>query len=122
MEWHSQQEEAEGRGCKMDFEKDGHIELKLETKDGQMIWTEGNYSLVYDHLRNVPSQIIMVSREITERKEREDSLLFLAYHDSLTQLPNRRYLQREFPQFVERANNAFESFAVLYLDGDKGHG
>ena len=100
------------------FEKDGHIELKLETKEGQMIWTEGNYSLVYDHLRNVPSQIIMVSREITERKEREDSLLFLAYHDSLTQLPNRRYLQREFPQFVERANNAFESFAVLYLDGD----
>ena len=99
-------------------EKDGHIELKLETKNGQMIWTEGNYSLVYDHIRNVPSQIIMVSREITERKEREDSLLFLAYHDSLTQLPNRRYLQREFPQFVERANNAFESFAVLYLDGD----
>ena len=38
----------------------------------------------------MPSQIIMVSREITERKEREDSLLFLAYHDSLTQLPNRR--------------------------------
>lgn len=100
------------------FEKDGHIELKLETKDHQIIWTEGNYSLVYDHLRNVPSQIIMVSREITERKEREDSLLFLAYHDSLTQLPNRRYLQKEFPQFVERANNAFESFALLYLDGD----
>ena len=60
----------------------------------------------------------MVSREITERKEREDSLLFLAYHDSLTQLPNRRYLEREFPQFIENANTSFESFAVLFIDGD----
>ena len=61
----------------------------------------------------------MVSREITARKEREDSLMFLAYHDSLTQLPNRRYLQNEFPLFVDRANAKFESFAVLYVDGDR---
>lgn len=101
-----------------DLLKDGSIELKLMTKTGEIIWTEGNYSLIYDHRYNTPSQIIMVSREITERKEREDSLLFLAFHDSLTQLPNRRYLQKEFPQFVEDANIKFESFAVLYIDGD----
>jgi diguanylate cyclase (GGDEF)-like protein/PAS domain S-box-containing protein len=99
-------------------DKDGNIELRHLSKTGEVIWTEGNYSLVYDYVRNTPSQIIMVSREITERKEREDSLMFLAYHDSLTQLPNRRYLQKEFPLYVEMANNAFESFAVLYLDGD----
>ena len=32
-------------------------------------------------------QIIMVSREITKRKERENKLMFMAYHDSLTNLP-----------------------------------
>ena len=101
-----------------EVEKDGNIELLLLCKNGSIIWTEGNYTLVYDHVHNMPSQIIMVSREITERKEREDSLMFLAYHDSLTQLPNRRYLQREFPQFIEKANTNFESFAILYIDGD----
>ena len=100
-----------------EVEKNGNIELLLLSKDNDIIWTEGNYALVYDN-NNLPSQIIMVSREITERKEREDSLLFLAYHDSLTQLPNRRYLEREFPQFIENANTSFESFAVLFIDGD----
>jgi diguanylate cyclase (GGDEF)-like protein/PAS domain S-box-containing protein len=101
-----------------EVEKDGSIELLLLSKNDDIIWTEGNYTLVYDYVQNMPIQIIMVSREITERKEREDSLMFLAYHDSLTQLPNRRYLQKEFPQFIEYANTNFESFAVLYIDGD----
>ena len=101
-----------------DIENDGNIELLLLAKNDDIIWTEGNYTLVYDYVHNMPAQIIMVSREITERKEREDSLMFLAYHDSLTQLPNRRYLQKEFPQFIEFANTNFESFAVLYIDGD----
>ncbi len=98
--------------------KNGNMELKLMAKNGDMIWTEGSYSLVYDSLRNELSQVILVSREITERKEREDSLMFLAYHDSLTQLPNRRYLQREFPEFVDNANASYDSFGVLYVDGD----
>ena len=34
---------------------------------------------------------MMVSREISHRKERENDLLYLAYHDTLTQLPNRRF-------------------------------
>lgn len=98
--------------------KNGNMELKLIAKNGDLIWTEGSYSLVYDSLRNELSQVILVSREITERKEREDSLMFLAYHDSVTQLPNRRYLQREFPEFVDSANASYDSFGVLYIDGD----
>lgn len=98
--------------------KDGKIELILVNKNEEKVWTEGNYTLVYDGRTATPSQIIMVSREITERKEREDTLMFLAFHDSLTQLPNRRYLEREFPLFVEQSNSNFESFAVLYIDGD----
>lgn len=101
-----------------EVEKDGNIELLLLSKNEDIIWTEGNYTVVYDHIQNMPSQIIMVSREITQRKERENLLMFLAYHDSLTHLPNRRYLQKEFPQFIENANTNFESFAVLYIDGD----
>ncbi|MFJ8235351.1 diguanylate cyclase domain-containing protein [Ureibacillus sp. NPDC094379] len=94
------------------------IELIHESKEGLSLWTECNYTVVNNYLRNNGSQIIMVSREITERKEFENKLLFLAYHDTLTQLPNRRYIQKEFPYFLEKAKSNKESIAVLYVDGD----
>ena len=95
-----------------------NLELQLVTKKGECFWTEGNYTIVHNSSANGISEIIMVSREITERKELENKLMFMAYHDSLTQLPNRRYLQKEFPHFVENANINFESLALFYIDGD----
>ena len=97
---------------------DTKFELLLESKDGLPIWTEGNVTVVHDPNRKTVSQIMMVSREITHRKERENNLLYLAYHDSLTQLPNRRYLQKEFPKVLANAVEENTSFAVIYIDGD----
>ncbi|KPN97155.1 diguanylate cyclase domain-containing protein [Lysinibacillus sp. ZYM-1] len=97
---------------------DKQFELLLKAKDGTPIWTEGNVTVVHDPDREKVSQIMMVSREITHRKERENDLLYLAYHDSLTQLPNRRYLQKEFPKILAEANENHTSVALLFLDGD----
>lgn len=94
------------------------IELIHKTKNGDNIWTECNYTVVKDYLHNRGTQIIMVAREITERKEFENKLLFLAYHDSLTQLPNRRYLQKKIPRILEDAKARKESIAIFYVDGD----
>lgn len=94
------------------------IELIHESKNGDVLWTECNYTVVKDYTRKQGTQIIMVAREITERKEFENKLLFLAYHDTLTQLPNRRYIQKEFPNLTEEANTKKESIAILYVDGD----
>lgn len=99
-------------------QSDTKFELLLEAKDGIPIWTEGNVTVVNDPNRKTVSQIMMVSREITHRKERENNLLYLAYHDSLTQLPNRRYLLKEFPKVLSNANIDNTSFAVIYIDGD----
>ncbi|MGG2073866.1 diguanylate cyclase [Lysinibacillus irui] len=97
---------------------DTQFELLLRAKDGTPIWTEGNVTVVHDPEREKVSQIMMVSREITHRKERENDLLYLAYHDALTQLPNRRYLQKEFPNLLVEANDNQTCVAMLYLDGD----
>lgn len=94
------------------------IELIHKTKNGDTVWTECNYTVVKDYLNNRGTQIIMVAREITERKEFENKLLFLAYHDSLTQLPNRRYLQKKIPRILDDAKFRKESVAIFYVDGD----
>ncbi|MCL1698223.1 MULTISPECIES: diguanylate cyclase [unclassified Lysinibacillus] len=94
------------------------FELLLRAKDGTPVWTEGNVTVVHDPKREKVSQIMMVSREITHRKERENDLLYLAYHDTLTQLPNRRFLQKEFPKLLAEAQERNECLAMLYIDGD----
>ncbi|MEK5332881.1 diguanylate cyclase domain-containing protein [Lysinibacillus sp. FSL W8-0992] len=97
---------------------DTQFELLLKSKDGTPVWTEGNVTVVHDTERETISQIIMVSREITHRKERENDLLYLAYHDSLTQLPNRRFLLKEFPKLLSDAHAKGTCIAMLYIDGD----
>ena len=94
------------------------FELLLKAKDGTPVWTEGNVTVVHDPEREKVSQIMMVSREITRRKERENDLLYLAYHDTLTQLPNRRFLQKEFPKLLTQAQEHHVCLAILYIDGD----
>lgn len=94
------------------------IDLQLVTKNNETMWTEGNYTITLDMAQKEISEIVMVSREITERKQLEAKLTYLAYHDSLTQLGNRRMLLKEFPKIVERAKEKNESIAIFYIDGD----
>ncbi|MGM9944116.1 MAG: PAS domain S-box protein [Lysinibacillus sp.] len=101
-----------------DNAREQKVELKLKSKQGDYLWTEGNYNAVFSNDHYGRCQIIMLSREITERKERENRLMFMAYHDSLTNLPNRRYLNKEFPHLIEKAKARYESIAIVYLDGD----
>lgn len=98
--------------------KEEMVELKLKTKNGALFWTEGHYKVALEDNDYGMNQIIMLSREITQRKEQESRLMFLAYHDSLTNLPNRRYINREFPHLMEQARLHHESIAVVYIDGD----
>lgn len=95
-----------------------NVELVHWSKDGKEFWTESSYTIVNDYFHNKEDYLIMISREITERKEFENKLLYLAYHDALTQLPNRRYITSEFPYLLEQAKKKNESIAVLYVDGD----
>lgn len=97
-------------------------EIRLELQYSQMnegkLWTETSIVAVKDLENQGKLQHVIVSREITERKKWEEHLRFMAYHDSLTQLPNRRFLLKEFSQLVENARQSKTSMAVLYLDGD----
>ncbi|GLC89136.1 diguanylate cyclase domain-containing protein [Lysinibacillus piscis] len=97
---------------------DTQLELLLKAKDGSTRWSEGNITIVNDPKREKVSQIMMLSREITHRKEWENDLLYLAYHDTLTQLPNRRYLAKEFPVILDKMTSNQHSLALFFIDGD----
>lgn len=64
-------------------------------------------------------QIVGVATDITKQKQSEERVNFLAYHDVLTNLPNRAMLDEELMQAISRSHRKQEKFAVLFLDLDR---
>ena len=60
-----------------------------------------------------------VARDITERKIAEDTINFQAYHDLLTNLPNRALLRDRLTLAISQAKREDELLAVMFLDLDR---
>ena len=59
-----------------------------------------------------------VSTDITEQRQQQARIHQLSWYDSLTRLPNRRYLLQQLEQARTRAEEASSDGAVLLLDLD----
>ena len=57
-------------------------------------------------------------RDITERKEQEERLLYLATRDPLTRMPNRRLFTERLEEAIDKADESGGKFAVLFIDLD----
>lgn len=57
--------------------------------------------------------------EIAQRKQAEEQIRYLAYHDSLTGLPNRALLKDRLCQTLSRARRSREMVAVMLLNLDR---
>ncbi|MGH8563462.1 MAG: two-component system response regulator [Gammaproteobacteria bacterium] len=79
---------------------------------------ESEASLVHDTSGKV-AQVVMVSRDITERKKMEAYVLHLSYHDPLTGLPNRALLEDRMKQVTAYEDRRHSHAAVLFIDLDR---
>lgn len=57
-------------------------------------------------------------RDITERYHTEKQINYLAYHDDLTGLPNRRFFTGHIDELLRNGVNEDSVFAVMFLDLD----
>ena len=65
-------------------------EVQQVRKDGSVIWTE--YTSVYRFNKDQEVELIGISRNIDERKRKEEEIQYLMTHDPLTGLMNRNAL------------------------------
>jgi len=59
-----------------------------------------------------------LTREMAERKQAEARIEFLAYHDSLTDLPNRLLVRQRFADAAAQAKAAGQRVALMFIDLD----
>ncbi|MDO8605439.1 MAG: EAL domain-containing protein [Phaeospirillum sp.] len=63
--------------------------------------------------------LVLVGRDITERKLTAARIHHLAHHDSLTELPNRVLFQERLRQALAQAKRSGWTLGLLFLDLDK---
>ena len=63
--------------------------------------------------------LLVITRDITERRKAESRIKYLAYFDTLTGLPNRQLLVREMSRAIQAAQKSGTLIALLYLDLDR---
>jgi diguanylate cyclase (GGDEF)-like protein/PAS domain S-box-containing protein len=65
-----------------------------------------------------PQYLIKTREDITERRQTEARMAHMAYHDGLTDLPNRAAFLKALVQMIEACGDIDEQFAVLSIDLD----
>src|SRR6266849_10429200 len=86
----------------------------IEFKDGR---TFERYSRP-QYVSRRPVGRVWSFRDVTQRRRAEERIHALAYHDSLTELPNRVLFRDRMDQAAAHADRAKTKIALLYLDLD----
>ncbi len=90
-------------------------EYKLRVPAGD-IWFEGRTSIV----RNINEEdaVMWIARDITKRKLAEETVKHFAYHDELTDLPNRKMCLDNISKALSYSQRHGLSGALMYVDID----
>ncbi len=90
-------------------------ELKVIRSDGEERWAD--YSARLLELGGEPA-VLAVIVDITDQKAAEDQIKTLAYHDTLTGLPNRRLFVDRLSLAVSQTQRAGHRIGILFVDLD----
>lgn len=91
-------------------------EVKLENIGGEIMWLDCH---IFPTPINGKQHLLIQLIDLTARKRMEKELRHIAFHDSLTQLPNRRLLLDRLAQAIRSCKRQNTFLAVLFLDLDK---
>lgn len=95
------------------------LEYRIRHKDGSWRILESTASAIRNS-RGETEKLVIVNRDITERKRAEQMLVHNAFHDGLTDLPNRALFLDRLQHIVNlvRRHPTYK-FAVLFIDVDE---
>lgn len=92
------------------------FELNCKGKDGRLVPVEANVRTIRFSGKKV---FMAVARDISERKQMENRIRYMAYYDDMTGLPNRRMFRDSLGKAMETTRLTGSGIAVFFLDIDR---
>ena len=93
-------------------------EMWDKRKNGEVYPKRLSINTVYDD-EGMPYKYVGIFTDVTERKETEKQLEYLAYYDALTELPNRVMFYDRLQQAISTAKRDNHLLALMMIDLDK---
>ena len=97
--------------------KGRQIQYRMQLANGSIREMESMGNLIRDQDGRA-KRVVVVSRDITERKQMEDEVRQMAFYDPLTRLPNRRLLGDRLGQCMAANKRSACYGALMFLDLD----
>ena len=94
------------------------IEYRVAWADGSFRWLRTKGDALLD-LEGEPIKVLWVSEDVSQRKDMDARVRFLAHHDLLTGLPNRTLFQDRLQQALAAAKRMQSRVALLFIDLDR---
>jgi diguanylate cyclase (GGDEF)-like protein/PAS domain S-box-containing protein len=91
-------------------------EHPISTKDGLRLFLTRRMTVLDE--AGAPQYLIKTHEDVTDRRQTESRMAHMAYHDGLTDLPNRAAFLQALAQMIEACEGSDEEFAVLSVDLD----
>lgn len=93
-------------------------EYRIRCKDGRWKWLLARGIALRDANRDTQVRMIGVNSDITERKQTEAHIEYLAYYDQLTGLANRKLLTDRLQQALSSSRRSLHYGALIFIDLD----
>lgn len=87
-------------------------------KDGRYVLVHGHLTLVHDEATGAPKNILAIWTDITQTRRDQQKIQYLAFHDQLTQLPNRVALMDRLQHAHAASKRHRLHGALIFLDLD----
>ncbi|TLS52105.1 EAL domain-containing protein [Paenibacillus antri] len=93
-----------------------HAEMVATRKEGSAFPAEVQFGSRYVSDRCIVACTI---RDVTKKKRDQETIAHMAYHDGLTQLPNRRRFNERLAEALHAAKRSAGNLSMMYLDMDR---
>lgn len=100
----------------INLEKDGRTygEVEVKTKHGSC-WMAVKAKVFYDN-SGIPIEKIVIFKDITKARSKNDEIEYYAYHDVLTGLYNRNHFFTRFRDLLKKADNNNTTTELMLID------
>lgn len=94
-------------------------EYRARHADGHWVWLSSRGKVVQTSQNGTPQRMVGTLMDVSLRKQAEHGIEHLAFHDSLTGLPNRRLLGNRIQSALLSSVRSHQHAALLFMDLDQ---